>query len=195
MPLTWGEGNLLTHTAKHYVGSPEERWRELGAAPLEAWEDWRSRAEDAGCRFDEHPARCRQAAACEVPHREAAVPYRALVDQDWVFAELRPFFVYYRDEGGAPCRCGTGPRGIFIAVVERPTGERVAKTAFRPMAKPSGGPDPVLAAVRKMRAHASQGHGGQTVADLLQLETRLLRPRPSGSGPYDQLAHDLRKAP
>lgn len=194
MPLTWDEGNLLTHTAKHYVGDREEGWRALGAVPPEAWDAWRGRAEAAGCRFDAHPERCGDT-ACAGVHREAAVPYRLLVDRDWTFAESRSFLVYFRDERGAPCRCGTGPRGVFVVAAERANGERVAKTAFRPMENPRGGPDPVLGAVRKMRAHTSPGSGGQTLLDLVQLETRLLRPQPSGRGPYDQLAHALRNTP
>ena len=195
MPLTWDDRNLVAHTAKHYVGTPAEAWRELGGAPPERWDAWRARAEGARCRYDEHPDRCHAPAACDAAHREAAPAYRAVVDQDWSFAERHSLLVYHRDERGRPSACGTGPRGVFVVVAERPSGGRVAKTGFRPMGNPRGGPDPVLGAVRRMRAHASPASGGRSTLELLQLETRLLRPSPSGEAPLDILAHALRNAP
>lgn len=195
MPLTWDDRNLVRHTAKHYVGNPDEAWRDLGGAPVDVWDSWRARAASARCRYAEHPSGCPDAAACDPAHREAAPAYRALVDQDWAFAERHALVVYYRDAEGDPTVSGTGPRGVFVAVAERSSGERVAKTGFRCIEAPRGGPDPVLGAVRTLRAHASPGAGGRTAMELIQLETRLLRPLPAGKAPLDLLAHALRNAP
>lgn len=195
MSLRWTPDNLLRHTAKHYLGTPEEGWRTLGLAPPEAWDTWRAEALAARCKLAKgHPEGCGEAGRCGAVHAEASAPYRSGADADWAFAESRDLIVRYRDESGQPGLCGTGPRGVFVVVVERGGGERVAKSAFRPMAEPRTGPDAVLGAVRRMRNHAKQGTGGRSVGELLDLETQLLRRCAAPGHRHAQLAAELRGA-
>jgi hypothetical protein len=195
MPLSWDPTNLIGHTAKHYLGEIAEGWRDLGGAPPAQWDAWRRGADEVQCRYAEHRDRCPADAACEPIHQEASGAYRALVDKDWAFAEARGLLVYYPESDGSQGLCGTGPGGVFVAAVQRTAGERVAKTGFRPIENPRTGPDAVLGAVRKMRAHASTRSGGWTLSDLVRLETHLLRRLPAGADTTQQLAGALRRNP
>lgn len=192
MTLTWSPTNLERHAAKHYLGNPGEDWRSLGLAPPGAWEAWRQQARDARCRLGEgHPEECPEPERCRVTQRAAAEPYRAGAAADWEFATANDFVVRFDDEQGEPAACGSGPRGVFVVAVERKT-SHAAKTAFRPMAEPRTGPDPVLGAVRRMRCVVRAGGKNWSAEELLQVETHLLLRRPGAEGRAAKLAAALR---
>lgn len=189
MSLGWTPQNLLHHAAKHFLGSPAERWVEL-MSPEEQpqWVSWREVAESARCGFADHPERCQQEDVCGPIHRAASVPYRSLADADWDFAERRSFFVRFVEADGSAGLCGTGPRGIVVIAIQRPDGERVAKTAYRASER-----RPTRSAVQKMRALASLGSGAWSKVDLLDLETRLLGAPAAKSPAVERIAADLLK--
>ncbi len=192
MTLHWHAENLERHTAKHFLGNPGEDWRGLCPEPS-AWDAWRRRADAARCNYDEHPSACQSGEACRATQAEAAVSYRQLVDEDWSFAERWQLLVIWEENNGQRA-CGTGPHGIFIPVIRHRTGVPTAKSGYRSQVRARVGPRAVLGAVRSLKAHASTAHGGRTVAELIQLETRLLLGRPGGDTPLDALAAALRGA-
>lgn len=172
--LTWADGNLERHAAKHVLGSATEAWEEPFPSPDDV-RTCRRHAAEAGCEPADHPRACRDAAACGAAARRVTEDYRRATDAEWAFAQRHGLYVDVRDRGGID-RTATGPRGIFMAAVASGDGH-VAKTAYRSDADATGGR--TRSSVVRLRRIAAACVDGLSRNQLIALETLLLTGRPS----------------
>lgn len=148
MPRKKGPQNDVRHALKHFVGRPDEDWRDLLTAEDQArWDAWHAALRRSGCDSEDHSGRCPDYGRCKEIGTDAATLYTALAETSFQRAAHAGLYVaFHYDDANRPVVNSVDGAGIYVgafATYQGPPGRRQvdastvdASTVYRPPTEP-----------------------------------------------------------
>lgn len=126
MQLRWpprkkGPQNDVRHALKHFVGRPEEDWRDLLTTPdQDRWDAWHTDLRRSGCDSEDHSGRCPDYARCKEIGTDAAPLYTALAEASFRRAAgVGLCIAFHYEQAGRPVVNSVDGAGIYVGAFGR----------------------------------------------------------------------------